>query len=295
MLKRDNAYVIKQQLASYLGDLKSQQLFICGDHFRFIEGGQVGSECIVFLHGTMGNKSQWRGLMQLLSNHYHVIAIDVPGLAVGFKTEEDHYSLTALSNYLHRFLSHRNISSLSLVGHSMGANVACRYAALNPDRINSLILSSLTGWEQLFGQSYWQKFSEFKQMLVFNSLEEFKDLASSLFYQPPYMPKVLLDFRMRDVQRHRTQLFKVLDDMQQEFYFLPEDLRSLSCAVLAINGEKDVFVDQAAVKRATNNLPGIEIVHFGNCGHVPFLEFPKKTHEVIKSFIVSRTHSLEVL
>lgn len=294
MLKRDNAYVIKQQLASYFGDLKSQQLSIGTDNFRFIEGGQIGAECIVFLHGTMGNKSQWRGLMQLLSNQYHVIAIDVPGLAVGFKTENDQYSLTALANYLHRFLNHHNATSVSLVGHSMGANIACRYAALYPDQVSSLVVSSLTGWEQLFEQSYWQKFSEFKQLLVFNSIEEFQEVISSLFYQPPYMPKVLLEFRMRDIQKHRTQLFKVLDDIQLEFHLLADDLRSLSCATLAINGENDVFIDQAIIRRATVLLPEIKMVNFTNCGHVPFLEYPKKTHEVIKKFIVSTAKNKEV-
>ena len=294
MLKRDNAYVIKQQLASYLGDLKSQYLSFGDDCFRFIEGGKADGECIVFLHGTMGNKSQWRGLMQLLSHQYRVIAIDIPGLAVGFKAADDQYSLTMLANYIQRFLNYLNISSVCLVGHSMGSNVACRYAALYPAQVSSLVVSSLAGWEQLFGQSYWQKFSGFKQLLVFNSLEEFQSLASSLFHQPPYIPKVLMEFRMKDVQKHRTQLFKVLDDIQQEFYLLGDDLKSLSCETLAINGENDVFVDQAIIRRATNLLPEIEMVNFSNCGHVPFLEYPKKTHEVIQKFIVSTSKKSEV-
>lgn len=75
MLKRDNAYVIKQQLASYFADFKSQTLSVGNDSFRFIEGGQLGAECIVFLHGTVGNKSQWRGLMQLLSSRYRVMPL----------------------------------------------------------------------------------------------------------------------------------------------------------------------------------------------------------------------------
>ena len=295
MLKRDNAYVIKQQLASYFGDLKSKNLSVGSDNFRFIEGGKEGAECIVFLHGTMGNKSQWRGLMELLSKQYHVIAISVPGLTVGFKTISDHYTLSALANYLHRFITHRNISSVCLVGHSMGANVACRYAALYPEYVSSLVASSLTGWELLFDQSYWQKFSGFKQLLIFNSSEEFQGLVSSLFYQPPYLPRVLLDFRMRDIQKHRTQLFKVLDDIQEDFYLLADDLRSLTCQTLAINGENDVFVDQATIRRASHILPDIKMINFTNCGHVPFLEYPKKTHEVIQKFILSTSKELEAV
>jgi hypothetical protein len=40
MLKRNNAYVLEQQLASYFADFKSQALSAGNDSFRFIEGGQ---------------------------------------------------------------------------------------------------------------------------------------------------------------------------------------------------------------------------------------------------------------
>jgi pimeloyl-ACP methyl ester carboxylesterase len=168
----------------------------------------------------------------------------------------------------------------------MGANVASRFAALYPEKVSSLVIASLTGWEQLFDQSYWNKFSEFKQLLVFDTVDEFQVVASSLFHEAPYMPKALLDYRMRDIKKHQTQLFKVLGDIQQEFHLLAGDLKSLSCPILAINGEDDVFIDMAIIRRAAILLPEINMVNFSNCGHVPFLEYPKKTHSAIKDFIL---------
>ncbi|MFT6189702.1 MAG: pimeloyl-ACP methyl ester carboxylesterase [Oleispira sp.] len=287
MLKRDNAYVIKQQLASYLSDFKSHREVIGQDTFSYIEAGPPMAECVFFIHGAVGNKTQWRGLMQLLSRQYRVIAIDVPGLAVGHEAASGYYSLTELSNYIMRFFRHKNIESACLVAHSMGANIACRFSALYPNKVNSLVVASLTGWEQLFGQSYWHKFSEFKQLLVFNNLDEFKALFSSLFHQPPYMPDALLELRMRDLQKHQTQLYKVLTHIQQEFHLLSNDLASLTCPVLAINGVEDVFVDLSILDRVVNLYPDFKIVNFNECGHVPFLEYPKKTHSTITKFILS--------
>lgn len=287
MLKRDNAYVIRQQLASYLNDFKSHREVIGQDTFSYIEAGPPEGQCVFFIHGTVGNKTQWRGLMQLLSRQYRVIAIDLPGLSVGHEASDGCYSLTALSNYLMRFFLHRNIQSACLVAHSMGANIACRFAAMFPRKINSLVVASLTGWEQLLGQSYWHKFSEFKQLLVFNDLDEFKTLFSSLFHQPPYMPNALLEYRMRDLQKHQTQLFKVLTHIQKEFHLLDSDLTSLSCPILAINGAEDIFIDVATVDRVGDMLPTLSIVTFMECGHVPFLEYPKKTHSTIMKFILS--------
>lgn len=288
MLKRDNAYVIKHQLASYLSDFKSHREVIGQDTFSYIEAGPVHAQCVFFIHGTVGNKTQWRGLMQLLSRHYRVIAIDVPGLAVGHEVDDGSYSLTALSKYIMRFFLHRNIDSACLVAHSMGANIACRFSALYPSKVSSLVVASLTGWEQLFGQSYWHKFSEFKQLLVFKNIDEFRTLFSSLFHQPPYMPDALLDYRMRDLQKHQTQLYKVLTHIQQEFHLLSDDLSSISCPVLAINGTEDIFIDLSILDRVASVLPDIRMVNFTECGHVPFLEYPKKTHSTITKFILSR-------
>lgn len=97
---------------------------------------------------------------------------------------------------------------------------------------------------------------------------------------------------MRDIKKHQTQLYKVLGDIQQEFHLLAEDLKSLSCPILSINGENDVFIDMAIIRRAAVLLPEITMVNFSNCGHVPFLEYPKKTHSVIKDFILSNGRNL---
>lgn len=292
MLKRDNAYVIKQQLASYLSDFKSYREVIGQDTFSYIEAGPPQAQCVFFIHGTVGNKTQWRGLMQLLSRQYRVVAIDVPGLAVGHVANCGCYSLTELSNYIMRFFRYRNIESACLVAHSMGANIACRFSALYPAQVSSLVVASLTGWEQLLGQSYWHKFSEFKQLLVFNNLDEFRVLFSSLFHQPPYMPDALLDYRMRDLQKHQTQLYKVLSHIQQEFHLLSDDLASITCPVLAINGVEDIFIELSILERVADLLPDIYMVNFNECGHVPFLEYPKKTHSVITKFILSNGNSL---
>jgi pimeloyl-ACP methyl ester carboxylesterase len=92
---------------------------------------------------------------------------------------------------------------------------------------------------------------------------------------------------MRDIKKHQTQLFNVLGDIQQEIHLLADDIKSLSCPILAINGEYDVFIDMAIIRRAAILLPENDRVNFSNCGHVPFLEYPKKTHSVIKDFILS--------
>jgi pimeloyl-ACP methyl ester carboxylesterase len=42
----------------------------------------------------------------------------------------------------------------------------------------------------------------------------------------------------------------------------------------------------AIIRRAAILLPEINMVNFSNCGHVPFLEYPKKTHSAIKDFIL---------
>jgi pimeloyl-ACP methyl ester carboxylesterase len=91
MLKRDNLYLLRQKLSGYLGDISTHVINVEGDQCRYLEGGRNNSDCIVFLHGLLGTKSQWRGLMKEFSTTHRVITLDIPGLSSVAKNSQSNY------------------------------------------------------------------------------------------------------------------------------------------------------------------------------------------------------------
>lgn len=94
---------------------------------------------VVCLHSSASSSGQWRGLMDRLSDRFHIIAADLHGCGESPAWDEDRGmhldDEVSLLEPVFRSAGDR----CHLVGHSYGAAVALR-AALNESRIESLVL-----------------------------------------------------------------------------------------------------------------------------------------------------------
>lgn len=95
---------------------------------------------IVLIHGFLSSSHYFKPLIQRLEKTHTVISIDLLGFGkspkprIGY-TFEDHIDA------LHRTLTHHGVSTpFTLLGHSMGALIALRYATTHPESIARLQL-----------------------------------------------------------------------------------------------------------------------------------------------------------
>lgn len=103
--------------------------------------GDVSRPPLLALHGWLDNAGSFARLAPLLTAHYHVIALDLPGHGCS-----DHLPAGASYHYLDYVRDvlaavdalqlHRHV----LLGHSLGAGIASLVAAAMPERIERLFL-----------------------------------------------------------------------------------------------------------------------------------------------------------
>jgi pimeloyl-ACP methyl ester carboxylesterase len=74
----------------------------------------------------------------------HIIAVDLPGHGRSDKRRGD-YSLGALASTLRDLLDHLDVSSATLVGHSLGGGIAMQFAYQFPQRTDRLVLVASGG------------------------------------------------------------------------------------------------------------------------------------------------------
>ncbi|WKY47694.1 alpha/beta hydrolase [Eubacteriaceae bacterium ES3] len=110
-----------------------------GDTF-VIETGNPENPPLVLLHGSLSNSFSWFSDVPLLSEQYHVFAIDLIGEA-GFSAESrPHYKSGAYEQWLDEVVGALDIEQCSIVGLSLGGWMALRYATVNPGKVQNLIL-----------------------------------------------------------------------------------------------------------------------------------------------------------
>jgi pimeloyl-ACP methyl ester carboxylesterase len=99
---------------------------------------------VVFIHGLLGSHADWAHLLDDLSVHHRVLALDLFGHGASAKPRGD-YSLGAHAATVRDLLDHLAIETVTLVGHSLGGGIALQFAYLFPDRVQRLLLVSSGG------------------------------------------------------------------------------------------------------------------------------------------------------
>ena len=98
---------------------------------------------IVFIHGWLGSWRYWWPSMQQLSRHHRTFAFDLWGFGDSSKVPNK-YSFEAYVEMLDQFLDRLGIGQpIALVGHSLGAAIALRFANLHSERVERLVTVAL--------------------------------------------------------------------------------------------------------------------------------------------------------
>ncbi len=94
---------------------------------------------IVCIHGLTANHTCWASMADALSPAYRLIAYDLRGRGESDKPPTG-YSLEEHGRDLGRLLDHYGLKKAILMGHSLGAHIALRFAVHQPGRVSRLVL-----------------------------------------------------------------------------------------------------------------------------------------------------------
>jgi pimeloyl-ACP methyl ester carboxylesterase len=94
---------------------------------------------VVFVHGAGMDHSVWVMPARYFARQgFRVIAPDLPGH--GRSSGEPLDNVEAMADWLDELAEALKVSSMAVVGHSMGSLIACTLAARHPQRVRQLIL-----------------------------------------------------------------------------------------------------------------------------------------------------------
>ncbi|MCF1741093.1 alpha/beta fold hydrolase [Paradevosia shaoguanensis] len=102
-------------------------------------GEDHGSPPIVLLHGWKDHGRMWDAVGTGLAARYRVIAPDLRGHGDSAWSPDGDYSILAMLGDLNALIDQHAGGPVSLVAHSMGADIAMRFAAAFPEKVKSLL------------------------------------------------------------------------------------------------------------------------------------------------------------
>ncbi|NLG48128.1 alpha/beta hydrolase [Gordonia sp. (in: high G+C Gram-positive bacteria)] len=107
-----------------------------------VSGRLEGQTPVVLIHGMGGDHTTWRPAAKVLrAAGRPTIAVDLRGH--GRSEHADSYLLDDFSRDIERVVQELGLDRFDLVGHSLGAHAALRYAMGSPDRVRRLVLEEV--------------------------------------------------------------------------------------------------------------------------------------------------------
>jgi haloalkane dehalogenase len=130
-------------------DFKYSKSFlnINGKNLAYVDSGE--GDPIVFLHGNPTSSYLWRNVMPHLEGMGRLIAPDLVGMGDSEKLDgsgPDRYTFIEHTEYLYALLEELDLNNVTLVIHDWGSALGFNWAALNPEKIKSIVyMEAITG------------------------------------------------------------------------------------------------------------------------------------------------------
>ena len=106
---------------------------------RVWPGPDTAERTIVGIHGLTANHTCWQPMAETLAPGWRLVGYDLRGRGGSDKPERG-YSVAIHGDDLRGLLDHLGLRSAVIMGHSLGAHIAVRFAAHHPERVSQLVL-----------------------------------------------------------------------------------------------------------------------------------------------------------
>jgi pimeloyl-ACP methyl ester carboxylesterase len=243
---------------------------------------------LLLIHGSGASGACWIPMVAALAGHHHLIRVDLPGC--GQSPPARSYDVPVQAGRVAAVLDDLGLRAVSAVGHSSGGYVAIALADQRPDLVRSLALISTGPSLDAFlpqppilrallapplGPLLWMVRSD---AMIRRGI-------GVTFAGPVEVPdEIVADLRGTTYRAFRQVLHRNTAYIVERS--VPERLTALSVPALVIFGGADPRWEPSSAHQY-DAVPNTRVELLPGVGHVPMLEAPEVTSELLLQFVAS--------
>jgi pimeloyl-ACP methyl ester carboxylesterase len=271
--------------AKYAGP-PSRFIEVAGIRLHLRDTGPKSASALIFLHGFGSSLQTWDDWAHNLEADHRVIRYDLPGFGLTGADPTGDYSDRRSIAVLLALMDLLGVQRASVVGNSMGGRIAWTFAALNPNRIDKLVLISPDG----FASPGLEYGVTSKAPLMMRALPYvlpsfmLRDSLAPAFANADVITDALFS-RYRDMMLAPGVRKAIVDRMNQMVLVDPVPLlKSIKAPILLMWGENDGMIPFANSADYLRALPNATLAALPGVGHIPQEEAPT-TVAIVRKFL----------
>jgi pimeloyl-ACP methyl ester carboxylesterase len=267
--------------------------------------GETHHPRMFLLHGWMDVSASFQFLVDCLRQDWHIIAPDWRGFGLSAWAREGYWFPDYYADLEALLEIYQPDAPVSLVGHSMGGNVACTYAGMRPQRVARLVTLEGLGMARMNHEQspgrHAQWLDQLREPPRFRPYKSFAEVAARLKRNNPRLDSVKSEYLARQWARELPsgEVMLASDPRHKivnPYLFRIDEIlacwRRVTAPVLLVTGKdshssgwlRDTPQQLAERKSAFHNLREVSME---NCGHMIHHDQPQRLAEHIEEFLQS--------
>jgi pimeloyl-ACP methyl ester carboxylesterase len=106
---------------------------------HYVDWGNGGAPPLILLHGGQDHCRNWDWVAQRLRHEWHIIAPDLRGHGDSQWSATGSYTMAGYIYDLAQLIDQQRLAPVTLIAHSLGGNIALRYAGVYPEKVKALV------------------------------------------------------------------------------------------------------------------------------------------------------------
>lgn len=259
-------------------------------NFHALEWGPADAPVLLCLHGTSMQASAWTALGHTLQDDWRVIALDMRGHGGSDKPEAG-YSLVHYADDVAAVLDAMGLSRVSLIGSSLGTQVAIDFAARYPERVDKLLLSdpsclikqaSIDQYVALH-RSRPRKFRTVQEALTFSkSMPQRRRFSDAVH-------RFTLAGDLHTTPDAQLEWCYALEPILQTFKALTVDqkasIKAVQAPVLILRGQESHVLSRPDALKLLDWFVNAQLIEFADCGHTIWGDQPAALAREVRAFL----------
>ena len=260
--------------------MKEKFVNIEGSKIRYLESGS-SDKTLVLIHGLGASCERWKNVLPIFENDFKVIVPDLIGFGYSDKPTVD-YTIDFFSNFLGKFLKSLAIKKTSLIGSSLGGQIAAEYTSVNPNKVEKLILVSPSG---IMKQSTFA-LDAYIMAALYPNEQSAKNAFETMDGSGKKIPmKIINGFVSRMKLPNAKFAFMSTLLGLKNCELITKKLENISSSTLVIWGSDDPVIPITFANDFVSSIDNCSFLEMSNCGHTPYVQEPELFASKVLTFL----------